>query len=424
MHDEAATAQHSSAIIRAAGSAGPTRLPLVVYVLAVGTFLMLTTEFVVAGILPEIAGDVGVSVARAGMLITVFAVGMVVGAPLMAMLTLRLPHRLTLMLALGVFALGHVIVAVSSAFGVLLAARFLTALATGAFWALAAVVATRVSPPGMGSRAVGIVNAGGMLATVLGVPLGALAAQHIGWRGTFWALAVLALAAVPLIARHVPGGGDDHEVVSIRSELAALRSGRLWLALAACAATTGGVLAAYSYIAPLLTDRAGIAENLVPLVLAGFGVGSLVGSIVGGRLGDTRPHAATVAAPAATTLILLAICAVSSAAGLTTILVVLLGFFGLGANPILIAMAVRYADRAPTLGSSLAVAAFNFGTAVASWIGGVALESELGTVGPVVVGTAISALTLIPVIALAVGHTGRTTPTPKTATAASTTTAS
>ncbi|MEU3025060.1 MFS transporter [Nocardiopsis alba] len=185
-----------------------SRLPFVVYALALGTFLMLTTEFVVAGILPDIAADLQVSVARAGTLITVFAIGMIVGAPLMAMLTLRMPRRVTLMLALGVFAVGHVIVAVGSDFGVLLAARFLTALATGAFWAVAAVVATRVAGPGTASRAVGVVNAGGMLATVLGVPLGALLGQFVGWRGTFWALAILAVVAIPMIARHVPRGVD------------------------------------------------------------------------------------------------------------------------------------------------------------------------------------------------------------------------
>jgi predicted MFS family arabinose efflux permease len=403
MHDAAApTTDLPSA---AAGPRSP-RLPLVIYVLAMGTFLMLTTEFVVAGILPSIASDVGVSVARTGMLITVFAVGMI-GAPLMAMLTLRLPHRLTLMLALGLFAVGHVIVAINSHFGVLVAARFLTALATGAFWALAAVVASRVAEPGTQSRAVGVVNAGGSLATVLGVPLGALAAQVVGWRGTFWALAVLAVATVPVIARHVPGhDGETLAVsirsVSIRSELTALRSSRMWLALAACATTTGGVLAAYSFITPLLTDHAGIASNMVPLVLAGFGVGSLVGSIVGGRLGDTRPHLATIVAPAVTTLVLVSICVVSQAAVQTAGLIVMMGFFGLGANPILISLAVRFADHAPTLGSSLAVASFNFGTAVSSWLGAMALESGLGTVGPVVVGSFLSAFTLVPAVALAV----------------------
>ncbi|MFC5824072.1 MFS transporter [Nonomuraea insulae] len=387
---------------RGQSPARPARLPLVVYVLAVGTFLMLTTEFVVAGLLPEIAGDLRVSVPQAGLLITVFAVGMIIGAPLMAMLTLRLPTRLTLMLALGVFAAGHLIVAVGSSFALLLAARFVTALATGAFWAVANVAASRAAGPAASSRALGLVGAGGMLANVVGVPLGAFAGQLVGWRGPFWALAVLAVAAAALIARTVPHDGPDHGTVSVRSEVTALRSGRLWLVLAACATTTGGVLAAYSYIAPLLTGRAGIAAGLVPLVLVGFGIGALAGSLVGGRLGDARPHTVTIAAAAGATVLLLAICLLSGDAWATVVLVALLGFFGLGANPVLISLSVRFAGQAPTLASALTVSAFNLGTAAGSWIAGRALDSSLEAVGPAVVGTAIAALTLIPTIMIAV----------------------
>ncbi|GAA4881602.1 MFS transporter [Saccharopolyspora cebuensis] len=379
----------------------PTRLPLVVHVLALGTFLMLTTEFVVAGLLPEIAGDLGVGVARSGLLITVFAVGMIVGAPLMAMLTLRLPPRWTLTLALGVFAAGHVVVALGSSFALLLAARFVTALATGAFWAVANVAAARAAGPAASSRALGLVGAGGMLANVIGVPLGAFAGQLLGWRGPFWALAVLAAAAGWLIARTVGRDGAHHHAVSVRSELTALRSGRLWLVLAACATTTGGVLAAYSYIAPLLTGRAGIAAGLVPLVLVGFGVGALAGSLLGGRLGDTRPHATIIAAAAGSSALLLAICLLAGFAAPAVALIAVLGFFGLGANPVLISLAVRYAGQAPTLASAFSVSAFNFGTAVGSWIAGHALDSALGTTGPAVVGTALAALTLIPATALA-----------------------
>lgn len=378
-----------------------TRLPFVIYVLALGTFLMLTTEFVVAGLLTEIAGGIGVGVAEAGLLITVFAVGMIVGAPLMAMLTLRVPRRLTLVLALVVFAVGHVCVALSSDFALLLAARFLTALATGAFWAVAAVVAAEAAGPAASSHALGLVNAGGLLATVIGVPIGALVGQLVGWRGTFWALAVLALAIVPVIARHVPNVVPDGRTVSIRAELTALGSGRLWLALAACAATTGGVLAAYSYITPLLTEQTGIAAGTVPLVLAGFGVGALAGSVLGGRLGDARPHAVTMVIPVVTTLILLALWLVSDLVVPTVVLIALLGLFGLSANPVLIALAVRFAGKAPTLGSSLAVSAFNVGTAAGSWIGGVSIGSALGVTGPTAVGTAIVALTVVPTVALA-----------------------
>ncbi|MET7783833.1 MFS transporter [Streptomyces sp. NPDC005388] len=384
------------------GQPKPARLPAVVYVLALGTFLMGTTEFVVAGLLPEIASDVQVSVARAGLLITVFAVGMIVGAPLMALLTLRLPKRWTLVLALGVFAVGHVILALGSGFALLLVARFLTALATGAFWAVANVAAARAAGPAASSRALGVVGSGAMLANVVGVPLGSFAGQVMGWRGPFWALAVLSAAAMVLIARQVPRDtGDGGQAISVRSELTAVRSGRLWLALAACATTTGGVLATYTYISPLLTDRTHLAAGIVPLVLAGFGVGALAGFLVGGRLGDRRPYMTTIVAPAVTTLLLLALCLLSGQAPPTIVLVVLLGLFGLGANPVLIALSVRFAGEAPTLGSALTVSAFNLGTAIGSWIAGFALESSLGTRGPAAVGTVIAALTLIPTITIA-----------------------
>ena len=379
----------------------PARLPLVVHVLAVGTFLMLTTEFVVAGLLPEIAGDLQVSVAQAGLLITVFAVGMVVGAPAMALLTRRMPRRTTLLLALAVFAAGHIVVAVGSSFPLLLAARFMTAFATGAFWAVASVAATRAAGPGASSRALGLVGAGGMLANVVGVPLGAFAGQLSGWRGPFWALAALSLAAVPLIARHVAREDDDQQPVSLQSELSAMRSGRLWLVLAACATTTGGVLSAYSYIAPLLTDQAGIPAGRVPLVLVGFGVGSLIGTIVGGRLGDARPHTTIIAVAASTTVVLLGMCLLSAHAWPTVLLVVLLGLVGLSANPVLSALAVRFSGVAPTLGVAMSVSAYNLGTAVGSGIASHALESRIGAIGPALVGTGFAALTLIPTIAIA-----------------------
>jgi predicted MFS family arabinose efflux permease len=402
----------SGQLTRAAGSAAspagpaadagaPVRLPFVVYVLAVGTFLMLTTEFVVAGLLPEIAGDLQVSVARAGLLITVFAVGMVVGSPTMALLTRRMPRRTTLMLALAVFAAGHVVVAVGSSFPLLLAARFVTAWATGAFWSVASVVATRAAGPAASSRALGLVGAGGMLANVVGVPLGAFAGQLSGWRGPFWALSALALAALPLIARHVPADGPDREAVPLRSELGAMRSGRLCLVLAACATTTGGVLSAYSYISPLLTDRAGVSAGWVPLVLVGFGLGSLIGTVLGGRLGDVRPHATTIAVAASTTVVLLAICLLAAHPVPTVLLVVLLGLLGLSANPVLSSLAVRFAGVAPTLGVAMSVSAYNLGTAVGSWIAGRALDSQLGATGPAVVAASFAVLTLVPAISIA-----------------------
>jgi len=217
----------------------------------------------------------------------------------------------------------------------------------------------------------------------------------------------LAVAAVGVIARHVPHDGSAEQAVPMRSELAAVRSGPLWLVLAACATTTGGVLSVYSYISPLLTDRAGIAVGLVPMVLVGFGVGSLVGTVYGGRLGDVHPHTTTIAVPAATTVVLLGIFLVSAHPMPTVVLIILLGLVGLSANPVLSSLAVRFAGVAPTLGVAMSVSAYNFGTAVGSWIAGSTLSTGLGASGPAVVGTVVVALTLIPTIAITRGQRRR-----------------
>jgi len=387
-----------------AAATGPsrTRLPLVVYVLAVGTFLMLTTEFVVAGILPQVAADLQISLAQAGRLITVFAAGMIIGAPAMALLTMRMSKRLTLIAAMLIFVAGHVAVALGSDFAVLLGARFVTAVATGAFWAVSAVVATRAAGAASGARALGVVTAGGALATVLGVPIGAFIAQAGGWRSTFWFLAVAAVIATVLVARLVPADDPTGPVTSLRRELGGLRSGRLWLALSACVTTTGGVLAAYSYIAPILTEQGGVEAGFVPLVLTAFGIGSFIGTVLGGRFGDRHPGPVTVLTPAVTIAILAAIGVTTGAPLIMTGLVVLLGLFGLSANGVLIHLVVRSAGAAATLGSALAVSAFNAGTAIGTAIAGAAMSTPLGVHGPATVGAFIVALTLIPTIALAV----------------------
>lgn len=305
-------------------------------------------------------------------------------------------------LPLVVFVGGHVVVALGSDLTVLKAARFVTALATGAFWAVSAVVASNVVGLSLKSSAVGVVAAGGSLATVLGVPIGAFLAQHVGWRGTFWTLGIAAAIAVVFIARLVPEDEAHPQGSSALSGLADLRSPRLWLVLAACLTTTGGVLAVYSFIAPILTDQAGVSAGLVPLVLAGFGICSFLGTLLGGRLGDKHAHAVTIVTPAATTLVLLSMALVTGSTWTTVVLVLLLGAFGLSANSVLIHLAVGYAGRAATLGSGLAVAAFNAGTAIGTTIAGATLTTSLGLSGPAVVGTVIVSSTLIPALVLAV----------------------
>lgn len=372
------------------------RLPLVTWVLAAGVFLMGTTEFIVAGILPEIAGDLALPVSQAGLMITVFAIGMIVGTPLMAILTLRLQRRLTLTLALLVFALGHVVVALTSNVGLILGARFLTALATGAFWAVAAVVAAKASGPVLASKALGVVLGGGMLANALGVPLGSFAGQVLGWRGPFWGLAVLAVLAAGLVHRMVAADPGTEPIPSVRAEIAALRDGRVWLVLAGAAVVCGSSLAAYSFISPLLTQNTGLPASAVPLVLLTYGVGALIGSNAGGALGGRRPYAVLFTSAAMTFLVLAGLVAFSHRPVVTVVLVGLLGLFGMSTNPILIGKAVGFASHAPTLASALATSAFNVGTAVGSWLAGFAIASSLGATGPVAVGACIAALYFLP----------------------------
>ncbi|MEU7488522.1 MFS transporter [Streptomyces sp. NPDC042319] len=391
------------------GSApAPGKLPFVVWVLAAGTFLMGTTEFVIAGLLPEMAGDLGVSVSHAGLLITAFAIGMIIGGPTMAMATLRLPQRQTLVRALATFALGHVVAAVSGSFTVVLIARVVTALATGAFWAVGFVIVTAAAGPANSTRAVGVMMGGLTLANVVGVPIGSFAGQITGWRGPFWVLAVLAALAAAFVGRFIPTTEQRTEV-SVRAEVRALRQGRLWLALTAAVLIMGGVLATYTYITPLLTDRAGIPEGAVPLVLIAFGAGALGGTAVGGRLGDRRPMATTITAAAATAVLLFLLIPLSTSPAAAVALVFLMSLAGFTVNPIVTSLAVRFAGDAPTLTSALTTSAYNTGIAAGSAIAGTALSSSLGLTGPALVGAVSAALTLLPLAALAVLGTSHTT---------------
>ncbi len=376
------------------------RLPLVTYVLAAGTFLMGTSEFVVAGLLSGISSDFDTTIARAGLTVTVFAVGMIVGAPLMAMVTLRLPRRVTLALALGVFAFGHVVVALTESFPVLLVARFLTALATGAFWAVASVVAAATAGGSSSSHALGIVLGGGMLANVLGVPLGAFAGQILGWRGAFWGLAILAAVAAIIVARLVPPDARHGAAPSIRAELAVLGSGRLWLVLVTCALITGSVLSIYSFISPLLTDRAGLPESLVPVALLVFGAGALIGTVVCGRLGDRHPYRTSLATAVGTVVASAGLWVFSDAPVAVLAFFTLLGLVGLSCNPILVALAVRFGGDAPTLATAMPTSIFNLGTAIGTGISAASLETT-GPLGPVIVGTVASVLIFLPLGALA-----------------------
>lgn len=383
-------------------------LPRLTYPLTAGTFLMGTTEFVIAGLLPDLARTFGVPVAHAGLAITAFAIGMVVGPPVITLATLRVSRRTVLVLALLVFAAGQVLAATTPWFGVFLAARFVTALATGAFWAVASVVVARAAGPSGAARALGIVMGGGNIATVLGVPLGAVAGILVGWQVVFWALAASAALLVVPVWRFVEPAVETVQV-SLRAELRGLRSGRLWLVLATSACITGGVLSTYGYISPLLTERAHLPEAAIPIALVVFGIGSVIGSIVGGRLGDHRPLSTTFAVGVVTLAATITVALTSTSAVGVLISFGVLGLVGLSANPILVALATELGGDAPNLTTAMPTSAFNLGTAIGTGIAAASLSGPLGPLGPVSVGITAGALMLLPLTALALRTRAHTT---------------
>ncbi|WP_125107155.1 MFS transporter [Gulosibacter massiliensis] len=317
--------------------AAPTRqrqrLPFVVPLLTLGVFLMITIEYIVAGLLQEVAADLHVSIAQVGFLITAFAVGMIIGSPVMAIATLRLPPRMTLVLALVVYAVAHVAAALSGSFTFVLISRVITALAAGAFWAVDSVVATTAAGPSNASRALGVMMSGVGLATVAGVPVGAFAGQYLGWRGIFWMLSVLGLVIAPVIGKLTPNNAD-RTVPSIRRELRAVATGRMAILVIATVLATGGYMTAFSYLSPLATDRAGIPAEALPLLFVAFGAGAIIGTNLAGRFADRRPMTTFITATAATIVVMALLVPLSAAPAAMFALMFLLGIAGMGIPPV------------------------------------------------------------------------------------------
>jgi DHA1 family inner membrane transport protein len=252
-----------------------------------------------------------------------------------------------------------------------------------------------------------MMGSGVALATVLGVPLGSLAGEHLGWRGAFWAVAGLAAVAAVVIGRFVPA--DQHGAApSVGSELRALRNARLWLVLGATVLVMGGCMGTFSFISPLLTERARIPLALVPIVFVCFGVGSMIGTNVAGRFADRRPIATFIASAVGAALVLVMLIALSTDAVSAVILITLLGVATMAIPPVATGLSVRLAGSAPTLAVAFTVSAFNGGIAAGSSIGGHTLDTSLGATGPATVGVVMVAVGLVPLIALAVKRLSRT----------------
>ncbi|QNP73055.1 MFS transporter [Streptomyces roseirectus] len=370
-------------------------MPLALLALAIGAFGIGTTEFVMMGLLPDVADDLGVSVPSAGHLVSAYALGVVIGAPLLAAVTSRMSRRAVLIGLMVLFVAGNALSAFAPGYDSLLVARFLSGLPHGAFFGVGAVVATNLVAPERKARSVSLMFLGLTIANVAGVPVATLVGQHLGWRATFLGVSVIGLAAIASLAVLIPhdrqrptaGGG-------LRGELAALRSLPVWLALGTTVAGFGALFSAYSYVTPMLTDSAGFAEASVTLLLALFGVGATVGNLVGGRLADHSLRKTLFGGMASLAAVLALFPVLMSAQWSAALAVTLLGVAAFVTGSPLQLMVMEKAATAPSLASSANQAAFNLANAGGAWIGGLTLAAGFGVTSPAVSGAMLAVLGL------------------------------
>ncbi|MGO1049010.1 MFS transporter [Crossiella sp. CA198] len=356
-------------------------MPVALLALAISAFAIGTTEFVIMGLLPEVAADFGVTIPAAGLLISGYALGVVVGGPVLTAVGSKLPRKTILVSLMALFIAGNLVSALAETYGVLMTGRVVAALAHGAFFGVGSVVAADLVAPERRASAIAMMFTGLTMANVLGVPLGTALGQQLGWRSTFWAVTVLGvlgligiLALVPR-TQAAPGGG-------LRQELAVFRIPQVWLALAMTALGFGGVFASFTYIAPMMTQVAGFTGGTVTWLLVLFGAGLFVGNLLGGKAADRAlmPSLYLILAVLAAVLFTFTFTAHSQLGSVLTIAV--FGIAGFATVAPLQMRVLTKAAGAPALASAANVAAFNLGNAGGAWLGGLAIEHGLGYTAP------------------------------------------
>lgn len=351
------------------------QLPLLA--LAMASFGIGTTEFVIMGLLPEVAADLSVSIPAAGLLVTGYALGVVVGAPIVAIITNALPRKATLIGLASVFVVGNFLCAVAPDYWFLMAARVVTAFCHGAFFGIGAVVAANLVPPNQRASAIALMFAGLTLANVLGVPLGTALGQAFGWRSTFWAVVIIGIAAVSAIAIWLPRD-IPHSAGNIIREFAVLKRPQVLLTMMMSVLASASLFSVFTYIAPLLRDVTGLAPHAVTYVLLLFGVGITIGNLLGGRLADWRLMPALMASFVGLAAVLVAFVFAGHSAALTAATIFVWGIMVFAVVPPIQMRVVDAALGAPNLASTLNQGAFNLGNAIGAWIGGTALTFGVG----------------------------------------------
>jgi DHA1 family inner membrane transport protein len=354
-------------------------MPIALYALTVGAFGIGVTEFVIMGLLLQVSADLGISVPLAGLLMTGYALGVFVGAPVLTIATRSLPRKTTLLVLMAIFTLGNLAAALSPSFGWLMAARIVTALAHGTFFGVGSLVATSLVAPERKASAIALMFTGLTLATLLGVPFGSWLGLAFGWRSTFWAVTAIGLVALVVLAVFVPADRERVVPGSLAEEFKVLARPQVQLGLVMTVLGFGGIFAVFTFIQPILVQLAGFSEAAVSPILLVFGGGLVVGNLLGGRWADRKLAPALIGSIALLTVAMLA-----SGFAFHGQLGAVVAAFVLGAAafatvaPLQMWVLQQAGGAGQGLASSLNIAAFNLGNAFGAWLGGAVITQGLG----------------------------------------------
>jgi DHA1 family inner membrane transport protein len=364
-----------------------------IFALSVGGFAIGTTEFAIMGLLQNVTAGLGISIPAGGQLISAYALGVVVGAPLLTGLGARLPRKQLAAALMVLFTLANFSSVLAPDFGTMLATRFLSGLPHGAYFGIAAVIAASLVAPTRRAQAVAMVMLGLSTANVLGVPAVTWLGQHYGWRLMFLAVAALGAVTVLLVLRFVPFQ-PVAEGAGLRRELGALRHGQVWLALLTGVVGFGGFFAVYAYISPVMTAVTGLPETALPLIVGLYGLGMVPGSILGGKLADRSVTGAICLVLAGIAVVQLLFWAAAPVAWLAVPLVFLLGAAGSSLVPALQTRLMDVSPHAQTLAAALNHSALNLANALGAALGGLVIAWGLGFRAPALAGAALALLGL------------------------------
>ncbi|KXF84411.1 MFS transporter [Rhodococcus ruber Chol-4] len=370
-------------------------MPSGLIALAMGGFGIGLTEFVIMGLLPEVAADFAVSESVAGYLISGYALSVALGAILLTAALTRFDRKRALLSLMVLFIVGNLLSALAPSYEVMMGGRIVAALCHGAFFGIGSVVAADMVAPSKRAGAIAIMFAGLTIANVLGVPFGTLLGQQLGWRSTFWAITAIGVAALVGITALVPATPPAATHGGLRGELHAFRNKQVWFSIALTVLGYGGMFGAFTYIAFTLTEVSGFATSSVPWLLIVFGSGLFVGNYLGGKAADRALTPALTWILVLVTAVLVVFAATADNRTMTIVSLFLMGAFGFATVPGLQMRIMNYASAAPTMASGANIAAFNVGNALGAWLGGLTIAAGLGFTSPIWTGAVVTAAGLV-----------------------------